>query len=104
VRQGSWYCHSSATNRAASSRLAPRAGRTRSASRSCGCFAIEAASLHVAGIDLLDDTPVLDIKPYVPAFDAVAAERIGWLAGRSADVHTIRADERFDQRSTKDGV
>lgn len=31
------------------------------------------------GIDLLNDTPVLDIKPYVPAFDAFPSARAGWM-------------------------
>ena len=39
--------------------------------------------LHVAGIDVLDGTPLLDIKPYVPAFDAYPEARHGWLEGRA---------------------
>ena len=35
--------------------------------------------IHVRGIDLLNDTPVLDIKPYVPAFDAFPDARAGWM-------------------------
>ena len=35
--------------------------------------------LHVRGIDLLDGTPVLDIKPYVPYADAFPDARAGWL-------------------------
>jgi tRNA (adenine37-N6)-methyltransferase len=55
---------------------------------------VEGAVLHVAGLDLLDGTPVLDIKPYVPAFDAVDAERTGWLERGARRVHEVRADER----------
>ena len=55
---------------------------------------VEGATLHVSAIDLLDGTPVLDIKPYVPAFDAFAAERIGWLEQGARRVHEVRADER----------
>jgi tRNA (Thr-GGU) A37 N-methylase len=33
----------------------------------------------VLGIDLLDGTPVLDIKPYVPYADAFPAAKAGWL-------------------------
>ncbi|WP_296270554.1 tRNA (N6-threonylcarbamoyladenosine(37)-N6)-methyltransferase TrmO [Pseudomonas sp. UBA6323] len=36
---------------------------------------VEAGRLHLSGIDLLDGTPVLDIKPYVPYADAVADAR-----------------------------
>lgn len=35
--------------------------------------------LHVRGIDLLDGTPVLDIKPYVPYADAFPEARAGWI-------------------------
>jgi tRNA (adenine37-N6)-methyltransferase len=52
--------------------------------------------LEIAGLDLLDGTPILDIKPYVPEFDSVAAERTGWLDQAAARVHRVRADERFD--------
>jgi tRNA-Thr(GGU) m(6)t(6)A37 methyltransferase TsaA len=56
--------------------------------------AVEGATLHVCGLDLLDGTPVLDIKPYVPAFDSFAAERVGWLEQGARRVHEVRADER----------
>ncbi len=36
--------------------------------------------LTVAGIDILDGTPLLDIKPYVSAFDHPRSTRVGWLA------------------------
>jgi tRNA-Thr(GGU) m(6)t(6)A37 methyltransferase TsaA len=38
--------------------------------------------LFVKGIDVLDGTPLLDIKPYVPDFDLAKKVRIGWLRGR----------------------
>jgi len=38
-------------------------------------------SLRVAGIDVLDGTPLLDIKPYVPRFDSVPQAGEGWFAG-----------------------
>jgi len=39
--------------------------------------------LHVDGIDVLDGTPLLDIKPYVPPFDAFPEATLGWLEGRT---------------------
>jgi tRNA-Thr(GGU) m(6)t(6)A37 methyltransferase TsaA len=42
---------------------------------------IEGRILHVRDLDMLDGTPVLDIKPYVPYTDAVPAAHSGWLAG-----------------------
>lgn len=40
---------------------------------------IDGLILHVRGVDMLDGTPVLDIKPYVPYTDAHPAARSGWL-------------------------
>lgn len=58
--------------------------------------AVRGAVLEVQGVDVLDGTPLLDIKPYVPEFDAFPDSGAGWLApGRSA-VGT--ADGRFGRR------
>jgi len=43
---------------------------------------IEGRVLHVLGLDILDHTPVLDIKPYLPYADAFPHARVGWLEGR----------------------
>jgi tRNA (adenine37-N6)-methyltransferase len=40
---------------------------------------IDGLTLHVRDIDLLDGTPVLDLKPYVPYTDAIADAASGWL-------------------------
>ena len=40
---------------------------------------IEGRTLHLRGVDLLDGTPVLDIKPYVPYADAFPGARAGWI-------------------------
>lgn len=39
---------------------------------------IEGSTLHLSGIDLVDGTPILDIKPYVPASDCLPKARSGW--------------------------
>jgi tRNA (adenine37-N6)-methyltransferase len=52
-------------------------------------------TLEISGLDLLDRTPMLDIKPYVPEFDAIAAERTGWLQDVAVRVHQTRSDARF---------
>jgi len=41
--------------------------------------AIEGRTLHLRGVDLLDGTPVLDLKPYVPYADAFPGSRAGWI-------------------------
>jgi tRNA (adenine37-N6)-methyltransferase len=51
--------------------------------------------LRVENIDVLDGTPLLDIKPYVPAFDAPPADRFGWLASAQARVKQQQSDRRF---------
>jgi tRNA (adenine37-N6)-methyltransferase len=43
-----------------------------------------ATSLEVGGIDVLDGTPLLDIKPYVPDFDVLVPARAGWYESRPA--------------------
>jgi tRNA-Thr(GGU) m(6)t(6)A37 methyltransferase TsaA len=58
-------------------------------------LAVQGTTLRVEGIDVVDGTPLLDLKPYVPAFDAIAAERIGWYAGKVERVAETRADDRF---------
>ena len=43
----------------------------------------EESTLIVKGIDVLDGTPLIDIKPYVPDFDVRTAVRTGWYATRA---------------------
>ena len=56
---------------------------------------VEGATLHIEEVDLVDGTPVLDIKPYVPQLDDRVAERIGWFAANVHKVHEVRADDRI---------
>jgi tRNA-Thr(GGU) m(6)t(6)A37 methyltransferase TsaA len=51
--------------------------------------------LHIENVDILDGTPLLDIKPYVPAFDHHPVERFGWLERTSQQVQQTVSDERF---------
>ena len=51
--------------------------------------------LHIGEVDILDGTPLLDIKPYVPAFDAYQNERYGWFEGKLTDIEAARSDDRF---------
>jgi tRNA (adenine37-N6)-methyltransferase len=45
---------------------------------------VGAHALRVRGMDLLDGTPILDIKPYVPYADAFPNARAGWIDGIDA--------------------
>jgi tRNA-Thr(GGU) m(6)t(6)A37 methyltransferase TsaA len=56
---------------------------------------VDGATLRVVGVDCLDGTPLLDIKPFVPAFDAPTGVRLGWLEGRDAAAARTRSDGRF---------
>ena len=56
---------------------------------------ITGSRIHVENIDILDGTPVLDIKPYVPLFDVWDADQIGWFAGKAERADSHKADERF---------
>jgi tRNA (adenine37-N6)-methyltransferase len=38
--------------------------------------------LEVIGVDVLDGTPLLHIKPYIPDFDHHPVTRIGWYQNR----------------------
>ncbi len=42
-------------------------------------ISVDQGILSVRGIDLLDNTPVLDIKPYIPAFDSIPGAVPGWV-------------------------
>ncbi len=56
---------------------------------------IEKGILHIRNVDILDRTPLLDIKPYVPEFDGRAGLRTGWLEEARKTVRKQKADKRF---------
>lgn len=56
---------------------------------------VEDNILHIEDVDIVDGTPLLDIKPYVPDFDWCQAERTGWLSDKSRRVRKHKSDTRF---------
>lgn len=58
-------------------------------------LAVQGTVLQVAGNDMIDGTPVLDIKPYVPAFDVRQTDRIGWFATRLDALPGRLSDDRM---------
>jgi tRNA-Thr(GGU) m(6)t(6)A37 methyltransferase TsaA len=56
---------------------------------------IQGSTLGIENVDILDGTPLLDIKPYVPEFDHQEDCRIGWLEQVHRMVKTKRSDDRF---------
>lgn len=55
---------------------------------------VDESGITIADIDILDGTPVLDIKPYIPDIDSFPGEKTGWLS-EPGDMASSRADRRF---------
>ncbi len=53
--------------------------------------------LVVKDVDILDGTPLLDIKPYAPQFDCFQVSRSGWLSDSNS--RNILADSRFERKT-----
>lgn len=56
---------------------------------------IEDNILHISDVDIVDGTPLLDIKPFAPPFDHRDNCSIGWMQGKIANSDRHHADERF---------
>ncbi len=56
---------------------------------------IEKNILWVEGLDVIDETPLLDIKPYVPDFDHQQEFRLGWLENKRKKLPGTKDDGRF---------
>jgi tRNA-Thr(GGU) m(6)t(6)A37 methyltransferase TsaA len=56
---------------------------------------VEKNIITVQGIDILNGSPLLDIKPYIAAFDTVQQSRSGWMKSSEEDVSSKRSDLRF---------
>jgi len=58
---------------------------------------IRGCSLEIENVDILDGTPLLDIKPYVPEFDHQENCRIGWLEQVRGTAKARKSDDRFSR-------
>jgi tRNA-Thr(GGU) m(6)t(6)A37 methyltransferase TsaA len=56
---------------------------------------IESNIVEIENVDLLDGTPLLDIKPYIPIFDHPSIVRVGWLEGKVENMSEKLSDARF---------
>jgi tRNA-Thr(GGU) m(6)t(6)A37 methyltransferase TsaA len=56
---------------------------------------IEGARLKIRNLDILDNTPLLDIKPYIEQFDKIENAAAGWMNGAVSEVEHKRSDSRF---------
>ncbi len=64
--------------------------------------AVEGNSIRFRGVDMLEGTPLLDIKPFVPEMDGYDDVKTGWLKKRSARLPRTRDDGRFERRGDGD--
>lgn len=51
--------------------------------------------LDIEGVDVLNGTPLLDLKPYVPYFDQPEEVTSGWVEEAKGEIRDKRADDRF---------
>lgn len=56
---------------------------------------VENNTLYIEDVDIVDGTPLLDIKPSVPQFDHRQVDKIGWLSENANNVYKTKADDRF---------
>jgi len=56
---------------------------------------VAGGTLEIENVDMVDGTPLLDIKPYVPHFEETDEVRIGWLEGKASRASGTEADDRF---------
>ena len=56
---------------------------------------VDGLKITVCNVDMLDKTPLLDIKPYIKAFDHMENTRSGWLKATGEEVRQKRSDNRF---------
>ena len=52
-------------------------------------------NLRVQDIDVIDGTPLLDIKPYVPEFDVREVDQIGWIGLKTGKIEGVIDDGPF---------
>ena len=60
----------------------------------CG---VESSLVHIQDIDIVDGTPLLDIKPFVPAFDCRETGKIGWFSDKLGKLESTTDDGRFSK-------
>jgi len=58
----------------------------------------EKNKISIKGIDVLNGTPLIDIKPYVPGFDAKEVTSLGWLDKNYQNAKSLKSDDRFIEK------
>jgi len=60
-----------------------------------GLIKVEGNKLYIKDVDIIDGTPLLDIKPYVPEFDIRETEKTGWFGKNVHKLSHTKDDGRF---------
>lgn len=58
-------------------------------------ISVKGNSLEIENVDMIDGTPLLDIKPYVPEFDIHKIEKGGWIEKKTGKLNDMKSDNRF---------
>lgn len=58
-------------------------------------ISVQSNIIEIENVDILDGTPLLDIKPYIPGIDQPETVRIGWLEGKVENFGKKKSDDRF---------
>lgn len=58
---------------------------------------VENNILFIENIDVLDETPLLDIKPFIPDIDSPKVDKLGWLEGKANKMGDKLSDSRFKE-------
>lgn len=62
---------------------------------------IEDNRLYIEGVDMVDGTPLIDIKPFFPKYDNQNDVKFGWLEGKgNIDITKIKSDSRFKPKKS----
>jgi tRNA (Thr-GGU) A37 N-methylase len=62
---------------------------------------VQGRVIQIADVDIVDGTPLLDLKPYVPEFDVRKTKRIGWLAKILNSLNSNNNRQRKQQEITR---
>lgn len=61
-------------------------------------ISIEKNRIYIADSDLLNNTPILDIKPYIPEYDSFPEARTGWMENIIDDIYEINYSEQSKEK------
>jgi tRNA-Thr(GGU) m(6)t(6)A37 methyltransferase TsaA len=59
-------------------------------------LAVDSTTLRIQDVDIVDGTPLLDLKPHIPEVDPKGPYALGWLSGKMRKLATARSNDRFE--------